>query len=146
MNSLLRLHTCTRLTSRACQCHVHVHSAASSAREVPAQIASLQGQRGVLRLAGGDLIDFLQVCTLLCSSATTCCQQEIKVNSHVFLQGLLTNDVKPLSQRATQPTYATLLNAQGRFLFDMFLHRADGAAHILCCICQGDFISKWSAQ
>lgn len=59
-----------------------------------------------------------------------------------FLQGLLTNDVRPLGQslasaaprssylstpnvpvRAPPPVYAALLTPQGRFLYDLFLYR-----------------------
>lgn len=46
-------------------------SALSKAREIVTQIASLDGVRGVLRLAGPDIIGFLQVKTaaLSCSSS-----------------------------------------------------------------------------
>ena len=42
------------------------------------------------------------------------------------LQGLVTNDVAPLEDQHARPMYACILNAQGRFLHDLFLHRQPG--------------------
>ena len=39
------------------------------------------------------------------------------------LQGLLTNDVSVLQKSGNQLIYAALLNAQGRHLHDLFLHK-----------------------
>lgn len=39
------------------------------------------------------------------------------------MQGLLTNDVSKLQGPGTELMYASLLNAQGRHLHDMFLHK-----------------------
>lgn len=41
-------------------------------------------------------------------------------------QGLLTQDVRHLTSK---PLYSCILNAQGRFLHDMFLHPADQCVH-----------------
>ena len=41
--------------------------------------------------------------------------------SHLGLQGLLTQDVRHLTSK---PLYSCILNAQGRFLHDVFLHPA----------------------
>jgi hypothetical protein len=42
------------------------------------------------------------------------------------LQGLVTNDVAPLGDQHARPMYACILNAQGRFLHDLFMHRQSG--------------------
>lgn len=47
-----------------------------------------------------------------------------------FLQGLISNDTTRISER--QAVYATLLTAQGRFLFDMFLTERDGRYLVDC--------------
>ena len=41
------------------------------------------------------------------------------------LQGLLTNDVEALAAPGAHPVYACVLNSQGRFLHDLFLHRTN---------------------
>ena len=43
-----------------------------------------------------------------------------------FMQGIVTNDVAALEDQSRQPIYAALLNAQGRFLHDLFLHTEQG--------------------
>ncbi|KAK9838628.1 hypothetical protein WJX74_000189 [Apatococcus lobatus] len=68
-----------------------------SNRETQAQMSPLYASRGVLRLAGDDLFE--------------------------FLQGMITNDVEKLKQDAHPVLYAAILNAQGRQLHDIFLHR-----------------------
>ena len=45
---------------------------------------------------------------------------------HSSLQGLVTNDVLPLEAPGALPMYACILNAQGRYLHDLFLHRTLG--------------------
>src|SRR5262245_10807982 len=47
-----------------------------------------------------------------------------------FLQGLVSNDTAKVS--ASRAIYATLLTAQGRFLFDMFIVERDGG-YLLDC-------------
>lgn len=42
------------------------------------------------------------------------------------LQGLLTNDVSRLAEPGSLPMYAAMLNAQGRVMQDLFLHRQPG--------------------
>ena len=42
------------------------------------------------------------------------------------MQGLLTNDVAALATAEGKPLYASILNAQGRVLHDMFLYRQPG--------------------
>lgn len=69
----------------------------SHARELLPQLASLADTRGVVRLSGHGLID--------------------------FLQGLLTNDVKQLIAREAPAQYAAILNSHGRHLHDLFLYR-----------------------
>ena len=44
------------------------------------------------------------------------------------LQGLLTKDVTPLGKRAAAPLYAAMLNAKGRVVHDLLLHRDESAA------------------
>lgn len=39
----------------------------------------------------------------------------------------MTNDVVALEAPGARPMYACILNAQGRFLHDLFLHRKPGA-------------------
>ena len=39
---------------------------------------------------------------------------------------MVTSDLTPLEQAGAAPLYACVLNAQGRFLHDMFLHRVEG--------------------
>lgn len=46
------------------------------------------------------------------------------------LQGLVTNDVSGLEAPGAPPQYAAILNAQGRYLHDLFLHRTQGASCI----------------
>ena len=41
----------------------------------------------------------------------------------MLLQGMITNDVEKLKQDAHPVLYAAILNAQGRQLHDIFLHR-----------------------
>ncbi|KAL4431114.1 hypothetical protein ABPG75_006370 [Micractinium tetrahymenae] len=57
--------------------------------------------RGVIRLAGPGLVQ--------------------------FLQGLVTNDVSGLEAPGAPAQYAAILNAQGRYLHDLFLHRTAAA-------------------
>jgi folate-binding Fe-S cluster repair protein YgfZ len=47
------------------------------------------------------------------------------------LQGLVTNDVAPLEDQHARPMYACILNAQGRFLHDLFMHRQPGQGALL---------------
>jgi hypothetical protein len=60
-----------------------------------------------------------------------------------FLQGLVSNDTAKIS--ASQAVYATLLTAQGRFLFDMFIVEQDGR-YLLDCAAprRGDLIKRLS--
>ncbi|MDG1287142.1 MAG: hypothetical protein P8P30_06200 [Rickettsiales bacterium] len=46
-----------------------------------------------------------------------------------FLQGLMTNDVKPLEQGDAQSIYSAMLTPQGKIRFDFFLFKQDG--HLL---------------
>lgn len=43
-----------------------------------------------------------------------------------YLQGLVTNDLSALETSQKGCVYACLLNAQGRHLHDMFVHRVSG--------------------
>ena len=45
----------------------------------------------------------------------------------------MTHDVLPLEAPGAAPRYACILNAQGRQLHDLFLHRTQGALHVLSC-------------
>src|SRR5215813_5935142 len=47
-----------------------------------------------------------------------------------FLQGLISNDTAKIS--SSRAIYATLLTAQGRFLFDMFIVEQDGRYLVDC--------------
>eukprot|EP00887_Chlorella_sp_A99_P005774 scaffold1.g5774.t1 len=67
---------------------------------IEAQTLSLSEVRSVLRLQGDGLWP--------------------------FLQGLVTNDVAALERAGAQPLYAAILNAQGRHLHDMLIHRVPG--------------------
>jgi folate-binding Fe-S cluster repair protein YgfZ len=60
-----------------------------------------------------------------------------------FLQGLISNDTAKIS--AGQAIYATLLTAQGRFLFDMFIVEQDGR-YLLDCAAprRADLIKRLS--
>ena len=60
-----------------------------------------------------------------------------------FLQGLISNDTAKVS--ASQAVYATLLTAQGRFLFDMFIAEQDGR-YLLDCAAprRADLIKRLS--
>lgn len=49
---------------------------------------------------------------------------------HVFLQGLITNDIETLKPGAL--LYACLLNAQGKFLHDFFISEGDGFLLLEC--------------
>ncbi|KAI3433424.1 hypothetical protein D9Q98_003239 [Chlorella vulgaris] len=63
----------------------------------PIRVACLDEVRSVIRLSGAGLVH--------------------------FLQGLVTNDVLGLETPGAQPLYTCILNAQGRHLHDLFLHR-----------------------
>uniref|UniRef100_A0A383VHD9 CAF17 C-terminal domain-containing protein n=1 Tax=Tetradesmus obliquus TaxID=3088 RepID=A0A383VHD9_TETOB len=43
-----------------------------------------------------------------------------------FLQGMTTNDVRPLEQPGAGPVYTMLLTAKGKYLHDLFAYRAPG--------------------
>ncbi len=51
-------------------------------------------------------------------------------DAHDFLQGLITNDMNKLDHEPI--IYACLLNAQGKFLHDFFVHKGDGFYLIDC--------------
>ena len=90
----------------------------SSSTVVPDQVASLQHVRSVLRLSGPTLIHFLQVrCTSTRSYTST---PSPSLTCPPTSQGLLTNDVSHLHTH--QPIYSCILNAQGRYLHDLFIH------------------------
>ncbi|KAK9842541.1 hypothetical protein WJX81_005172 [Elliptochloris bilobata] len=48
-----------------------------------------------------------------------------------FLQGITTNDCATLERRGARPQYSALLNSQGRFLYDMHLHRTREEKRVL---------------
>lgn len=77
----------------------------SQASTVPGRVANLCTTRGVIRLAGADVL--------------------------TFLQGLVTNDVSKLAAAEATPMYAAILNVQGRLLQDLFLHRQAGPDTVL---------------
>ena len=54
------------------------------------------------------------------------------------VQGLVTNDVAALEDQRARPMYACILNAQGRFLHDLFMHRQPGECVPVGCnvVCQ----------
>mmetsp|Transcript_16306 Transcript_16306/g.48902 ORF Transcript_16306/g.48902 Transcript_16306/m.48902 type:complete len:357 (+) Transcript_16306:94-1164(+) len=85
--------------------HADISVANSIASEYVPRIANLSGTRGVIRLAGADVL--------------------------TFLQGLVTNDVSRLAEAGAPPLYAAILNAQGRVLQDLFLHRQEGEDTVL---------------
>lgn len=46
---------------------------------------------------------------------------------YLWVQGLLTNDVKQLVAREAPAQYAAILNSHGRHLHDLFLYRQPGS-------------------
>ena len=97
------------------------------AREFPASFTNLDGTRGILRLGGSDVISFLQVNGFCIEEENAWTSLLAQVRVTLFaLQGLLTNDANMLNKPSAQPLYAALLNAQGRYLHDMFLYRTKG--------------------
>lgn len=114
--------------------------ASSQASDFVPRVANLSATRSVLRLAGPDLLTFLQVYTgstsvllriamhgiVACSTLLQRCILELVT----CLQGLVTNDVAALEDPQARPMYACILNAQGRFLHDLFLHRQPGGPGI----------------
>ena len=114
---------CSRANSSRSLCSSH-------ARELLPQLASLADTRGVLRLSGHGLIDFLQVsyCNHNLLSQYLTCQRSPGGHSEcLWKQGLLTNDVKQLVAREAPAQYAAILNSHGRHLHDLFLHRQPGS-------------------
>ena len=90
----------------------------------PPTTSRLSDVRGVLRLSGPTLVHFLQVGTGSGRSRAAFHHREVISSS----QGLVTNDVAHLDQPKADPLYACILNAQGRYLHDLFLIRTAGAA------------------
>lgn len=86
----------TEDVNRAASCH---------ASEMAGHVANLSTTRGVIRMAGTDVL--------------------------TFLQGLVTNDVSKLALPDAPPMYAAILNAQGRLLHDLFLYRQPGPDAVL---------------
>ncbi|KAK9811933.1 hypothetical protein WJX73_000684 [Symbiochloris irregularis] len=94
-------HPTKKLVAETCFAFRRAYSAASAASsETTATSLPLTETRSVLRIAGPDTVE--------------------------FLQGILTNDVTSLGTGGGKPVYAALLNAQGRFLHDLFLHSRPG--------------------
>ena len=56
-------------------------------------------------------------------------RQHFNIKRPRRLQGLVTNDVAGLEAPGAPPMYTAILNAQGRFLYDLFLHRQPGGRH-----------------
>lgn len=56
---------------------------------------------------------------------------ELTVHSPRRSQGLVTNDAAPVEPPGAPPVYACILNAQGRYLHDMFLFRTEDATPTL---------------
>lgn len=54
-----------------------------------------------------------------------------------MVQGLVTNDVSQLEQPGAKALYASVLNAQGRFLHDMFLFNQSGNSWAPPSLCAG---------
>ena len=123
------------------QSHLHTSAAcrdalaASEAWNFSPRDACLSGTRGVLRLGGTDVIHFLQACTrplapqyvlVAGQMATSGLACPGALTSRSCAQGLLTNDVEALATADGKPLYASILNAQGRVLHDMFLYRQPG--------------------
>lgn len=84
------------------------------AADAACSVADLSSTRGVIRMAGADVL--------------------------TFLQGLLTNDVSALAAPEATPLYAAILNPQGRLLQDMFLHRQTGQDVVLLADVHSDGI------
>lgn len=110
----------------------------------PIRVACLDEVRSVIRLSGAGLVHFLQVrnCRRLGATATVATasasdiarppfQQPSLLLVVRYAQGLVTNDVLGLETPGAQPLYTCILNAQGRHLHDLFLHRTLGS----CCLC-----------
>ena len=106
----------------------------SHARELLPQLASLADTRGVVRLSGHGLIDFLQVSyddhnllsqVLICWLSAE--KPRLTFDVCLWMQGLLTNDVKQLVAREAPAQYAAILNSHGRHLHDLFLYRQPGS-------------------
>lgn len=102
-----------------------------------ASCISLQGVRGVLRLSGDQVFHFLQVCSAVAASVRPRCfgrGRRLGTSAMLpsldrgfqYLQGLVTNDLSALETSQKGCVYACLLNAQGRHLHDMFVHRVSG--------------------
>ncbi len=103
---------------------------------LPSQVhlANLEGTRAVLRLSGPELVHFLQVCACRCALSTQA--PTTPTTHHQPSQGLLTEDVRHLTSAQRQPLYSCILNAQGRFLHDIFLHPTQDAHTVLADVDQ----------
>ena len=92
------------------------------------QLALLADTRGVLRLAGEELIPFLQVGQQAGLRPASIFEFPQGLTAALNLQGLLTNDVKQMEAQDATMQYAAILNSHGRYLHDLFLHRQKGLA------------------
>lgn len=64
------------------------------------------------------------------------------------MQGLLTKDVTPLGAPQAAPLYAALLNAKGRLVHELVLHRDEsaGAGHALLLDCPAPAVDQLAAN
>ena len=101
------------------------HRALATASATPVT-ACLASSRAVLRLAGEDVLPFLQVRRRK-SGGGALRLTRLPTSSFPLPppQGLLTNDTTHLAAPGAPPLAAALLTPQGRIVSDMFLHRAD---------------------
>ena len=81
--------------------------------------ANLKNTRGVLRLHGEDVHQFLNVGTCPTLPVRGCCLGMSRVIW--CTQGIITNDPKLLQNGTTDVMYTALLNSHGRFMHDAFL-------------------------
>lgn len=96
-------------------------------------VTQLNGDRSVVKISGDNVINFLQVIhppiflsVHKSSPPSPFYDQTNHRHNKLFstnIQGLLTNDITPLSFPSPTPIYTCLLNAQGRHLHDMFLYK-----------------------
>ena len=64
------------------------------------------------------------------------------------MQGLLTKDVNPLAVPQAAPLYAALLNAKGRLVHELVLHRDEGssAGHALLLDCPASAVDALASN
>ena len=130
----------TQPTATGFEAAVHERGggALSQAQYFVPRTANLSSTRSVLRLAGPRPFDIsagaAQPKLVMYNLLEFACRhaRELMTGAPAkLLQGLVTNDVAPLEDQHARPMYACILNAQGRFLHDLFLHRQPGMCVLL---------------